>query len=552
MGNTEKKSFVQGAIILGTAGVIIKIMGAVFRIPLGNLIGEEGMGYYQTAYPIYVLFLTIATAGIPIAISKMVSERIAMEDYYKAHQVFKVSFGLVLFIGLASFSICFFGADFLANSVVKNPYAKWSIVAISPALILVPIQAAYRGYFQGMQEMKPTALSQGIEQLFRVVTGLILAYYFISFGTEFAAAGAAFGATAGAIGGLICVVSIYLYARKKLKNRIKKQGETSELVGEKKRTILYRIMIIAIPITIGAAIMPLMNMIDVMIIIRRLTETGWSEEQANMLYGQLTGFVGPLINLPQVLTQALALSLVPTIAMAFKKQDMEFLRNNAQLGLRMALIIGMPFAFGFITFAKPILTLLYPAQRDSVDGIVPCLIILSFGVIFLSTVQALIGVLQGLGKQMIPVRNIMIGGLAKILITYFLTGIHFINVKGGAVGTVVAYGIAAILNLHAVKNYTGCKFDLKLTFLKPLISAVTMGITGILLYKGMSFFLTENMKMQSDYMINAWSLLFAGILCGISYILMIILTETISLEEMEKMPKGDKLLKLVKKIKKKV
>ena len=163
-----KKSFVQGAVVLGIAGIIIKVLGAFFRIPLANLIGDQGMGYYQTAYPIYVLFLTLATAGIPIAISRMVSERIAMDEYYEAHKVFRVSFILLFIIGITSASICFFGAELLVDAM-GNPGAKFAMMAISPALLFVPMQAAYRGNFQGMQDMKPTAVSQVIEQLFRVV-----------------------------------------------------------------------------------------------------------------------------------------------------------------------------------------------------------------------------------------------------------------------------------------------------------------------------------------------------------------------------------------------
>ncbi|HZK88266.1 MAG TPA: oligosaccharide flippase family protein, partial [Anaerovoracaceae bacterium] len=154
-----KKSFMQGAVILGAAGIIIKIMGAFFRIPLGNLIGAEGMGYYQTAYPIYVLFLTLAVSGTPIAISKMVSESMAVGNYYEAHKVFRVSFILLFSIGLVSSGICFFGANLLVTGM-GNAGAKYAMMAIAPALLFLPMAAAYRGYFQGMQDMKPTAKSQ--------------------------------------------------------------------------------------------------------------------------------------------------------------------------------------------------------------------------------------------------------------------------------------------------------------------------------------------------------------------------------------------------------
>ncbi|MEL7658285.1 MAG: oligosaccharide flippase family protein, partial [Bacillota bacterium] len=200
-----KKSFIQGAVILGIAGIIIKVMGAFFRIPLANMIGDKGMGYYQTAYPIYVLFLTLATAGIPIAISKMVSERVAVDHHYEAYRVFRVSFILLFSIGICSSAILFFGAGYIVNAI-GNPGAKYAMMAIAPALLFVPIMAAYRGYFQGMQDMKPTATSQVVEQFFRVTAGLILAYLLLEKGRDFAAAGASFGATAGSITGLIAVM----------------------------------------------------------------------------------------------------------------------------------------------------------------------------------------------------------------------------------------------------------------------------------------------------------------------------------------------------------
>ncbi len=527
-----KKSFVQGAVVLGIAGIIIKVLGAFFRIPLANLIGSEGMGYYQTAYPVYVLFLTLATAGIPIAISRMVSERIAVHQYAEAHKVFKVSFILLFAIGAVSASICFFGAGALVNSM-GNPGARYAMMAIAPALLFVPVQAAYRGYFQGMQDMRPTAISQVTEQMCRVGCGLFLAYYLVRFGRQQAAAGASFGATAGAIGGIITVIILYYMARKGIKGRIAEAGAPAM---EKSSDILGKIFIIAIPITIGAAIMPIMNAIDVAIVMSRLQATGWTEDAANSMYGQLTGMAGPLINFPQVLTQAVAMSLVPAVAAAFKVQDMEHLRENVKTGLRMSIIIGFPCALGLMSLSKPIMMLLYPMQRESAISAAPCLFIMAFGVIFLSTVQTLTGVLQGVGKQMIPVRNLFIGAIFKVIITYTLTGVEFINVKGAAIGTVAAYFIAASLNVMAVKKYTGANFDLGLTYIKPGISTLVMSAATVLAYKVMSLAFG-----------NALSTLVAVGVAMVTYCLMLFVTRCITREEIAGLPKGRLILKVLDK-----
>lgn len=529
----SKKSFLQGAVVLGIAGLIIKVLGAFFRIPLANLIGDEGMGYYQTAYPIYVLFLVLSTSGIPIAISKLVSERIAADHYDEAHRVFKISFILLFATGITSFLLVFFGAHEIVR-YLKNPGAYYAMLAIAPALLFVPIMAAYRGYFQGMQNMKPTAVSQIVEQFFRVAVGLGLAVLFIKNGPSIAAGGATFGAAAGGVGGSIAIIGIYFYRRAKIKQVIAKSTPSSR---ESAGKILSKIFMIAIPVTIGAAIMPIMSAIDVAIVMRRLQETGFTEASANSLYGQLTGMAAPLINFPGVLSMAIAMSLVPAISAANERKDLEFLRYNVELGMRTAMLIGLPCALGLMTLSEPIMRLLYPFQKASAISAAPNLFILAFGVIFLSTVQTLTGVLQGLGKQSIPVINLCIGALFKIVITFTLTGIPWFNVKGAAIGTVAAYIVASILNLMAVEKYTETRFSTGLTFIKPLLSAVTMSL-GV----GLGYLLLSN------YLGNGLAVLISIGLGTIIYAVMLFVTKSITQEEIEKLPKGHQLIKLWKKL----
>lgn len=527
-----KKSFVQGAVILGVAGIIIKALGAVFRIPLGNLIGDEGMAYYQAAYPIYVLFLTVATAGIPIAISRMVSERIAVGNNEGAHRVFRISFLLLFVIGATSFSICFFGASQIVT-LMGLPDAVYAMKSIAIALLVVPLMAAYRGYFQGQQNMTPTAISQVVEQFFRVGCGLFLAYMLMTKGTQYAAAGASFGAVAGAIGGFIVVVIIYIIKRNQIKQKF---PSINSFERESSFSILGRIFVIAIPITIGAAIMPIMNFIDAALVMNRLQETGWEYSQAKSLYGQLTGFAGPFINFPQVLTQAVAMSIVPAIAASYKLKDYNSLRNDVQIGLRIAIIVGLPCALGLMALAEPIMIMIYPLRKASAIGAAPCLFIMAFGVIFLSTIQTLTGVLQGIGKQMIPVRNLFIGAIFKIIATYFLTGIPSINAKGAAIGTVIAYIIAAMLDLRAVQKYTGAKFDITLTYIKPAVSGIIMA--GIAY--GCHRFLIIPLG-------NGIATLLSIAIGAIVYVILLFVTKTITRDEVLRLPKGHKLVKIVDK-----
>ncbi len=529
-----KKTFLKGAVIMGLAGVLIKFLGAIFRIPLGNIIGAQGLAYYQGAYPIYVFLLTLSTAGIPTAISKMISEKRAEDQYGEAHRIFKASFKLMLGIGIVTAAILFFGAEYICE-LMKNPGAFYSMRAIAPALIFVPMMSAYRGYFQGMQDMAPTATSQVIEQFFRVGFGLALAIAFLSQGLEFAAAGASSGAAFGGLFGTIGILIIYLRRKNHIMEEIKegKEGENAP-IGK----IMKRILAIAIPVTIGASIMSIMNLIDSALVMRRLQlGAGFSPAVAEDLYGQLSGMVASIINFPQVISMGIAVSLVPVISASFKKKDMDFVHKNVELGLRTAVLIGLPCSLGLIVLAKPIMLLLYPMQPESAASSAGCLLIMGVGVIFLSTVQTLTGMLQGIGKVSIPVINLAIGAVVKIACTLLLVGIPSINVKGAAFGTVCAYAIAAILDFIAVKKYTGTKFNAGLTFVKPAIASIMMTVAVIIAYKGCSIVFG-----------NAISAL-AGVAVGvIVYGIVIVSIKGITQEEVKMLPKGEKIAKLMAKI----
>lgn len=530
----KNRTFVKGAVILGVAGLTIKALGAAFRIPLTNIIGDSGMGYYQTAYPIYVLFLTIATAGIPTAISRMVAERNAIDQPYEAHRVFKLSFMLLLGIGIFSSGILFFGSESITQ-FIKEPEAVYAMKAIAPALFFVPLMASFRGYFQGLENMAPTASSQIIEQLFRVVVGLGLAVYFLPLGLQYAAAGASFGATAGGIFGFAGILIIYAFNRKAIYASLEGVDKTPM---EPAKKILWNLLVIAVPITIGAAIMPIINAIDVGIVKIRLIDIGYDSAVARGLYGQLTGMAAPLINFPQVLTQAVAMSLVPVVASSRRRADLDFMKSNIAMGLRYAFILSVPCAVGMMVLSKPIMLLLYPMQPESAVNAASCLAILAMGIIFLATVQTLTGVLQGVGKQAIPVRNLFFGALVKIAVTYVLTGIPSINVRGAALGTVMAYFVAALLNLMSVKKYTQTTIDLKLTFLRPLLSASVMGFAVIAINGPVS----QNLG-------NSLSTVISIVVGAVIYICMIFVTKSITMEELEMLPRTDRLIKILKKMK---
>jgi stage V sporulation protein B len=525
-----------GAVILSIAAIVAKIMGAFFRIPLTNMIGDEGMAYYQAVYPVYTLLFTLTNAGIPVAVSRMVSERLVYEDYYDAHRVFKVAFGLLVSAGFIMAVGLFVFSEPITGAIKDVSDAVFGMKAIAPALFFVSVNSAFKGYFQGMQTMMPTAIAQVTEQLFKVIVGLVLAFVLVPKGIQYAAAGATFGATAGGMAATVFL--LYAYHRLKSNRIFSERLENSRLAGRyfkrlRIRKIILTMFGISIPIMIGSAILPAMTYVDLAIVTGRLSASGLEPEAVRGLYGQLTGMAGALLNIPQIFMQAIAISLVPTIVAAFKKKDSLFLNHNIELSLRTAVLIGMPCTIGVFVLAKPILLLLYPSQALAAASAAPSLTILALGMVFMSLLQILTAILQGVEKQMIPVRNLLIAVCFKIVITFFLTGIKPINIKGAACGTVVANIIASMLNMRSVKKYTDVKINHRRTFMAPLLSSAIMGAIAFATYY------LFRLKFG-----NAISVMIAIILAVFAYIIAVFATKSITPDELLELPKGVLLHKI--------
>lgn len=533
---SKGQNFVKGAAILGIAGVVVKILGAIYRIPLSNIIKPEGMGYYQTAYPFYVLLLTISTAGVPVAVAKLVAEKRAIGDYKNAHKIFKVALIGLIFLGLVTSMVIAFGAKSIVE-YLGNENAYYALIALVPALFFVPIMSAFRGFFQGSQSMVPTALSQIVEQFFRVITGLSLTVLLLGRGIPIAAGGASFGGSMGAIFGTLVIMWIYLRQKKEI------QLEIDTTVKEREysiKSIIKDLLLIAVPITLGAAISPIMDTIDAALVLRRLQAINYSAAQANDLYGQLKGMAQTLINLPQVFSIAISMSLMPAIANASSRKSKEEVAELISTGLRLTLLIGLPAAFGLFVLAKPIVSLLYfnlTAGENAVTGEI--LQYLALGVVFLTLVQALTAIIQGLGKPFIPVRNLLFGAIAKIILTYFLTAIPAINVKGAAISTVVAFAIAGSLNFLYVIRVVKADLDLKNIFLKPLGSALGMAIIARISY-----------NLLNNLVGGSLATLLAVSIGGFSYFILLIMTGTLTGDDLSFITKSQKIKRLFKKFKK--
>ena len=532
MGQKTKNSFLKGALILGIAGVIVKILGAFFRIPLGNFIGSEGMGYYQAAYPVYTLFLTLATAGFPTALAKLVAEKVAIEDYNGANKIFKVSYVVLFITGVISFIIFLLGSKFIVNDIMHNPNAYYSMLAIAPSLLFVPVMAAYRGYFQGRQEMQYIATSQIIEQLFRVIVGLVLSLVLMKkLGAVMGAAGAILGATLGAFASILYLAIQYMINKKKMF----KENITTKNEEQKTKDILRNLLVVAIPITIGSAVMPLVNMVDNIMVIRQLEVAGFSNAHANQLFGQLTGMAMSVVNMPTIITLSLGMSLVPAISELVSLNETEKVKNEIIAAIKVTLYILLPATIGLAVLSTPIMKLLYSGESAALGNIMlsltPC-------VLFLGLTQILNAILQGMGRPMIPVIGLLIGIVFKVILTYTLTQIPSINIYGAAIGTVAAYLIAIIFELWYIRKHINIKFNIKELFIKPMSMVIIMGIVVRLSYNILINIVGGSLSTIISICIGAFI-----------YIIVVFALEGITKEEILKIPKGDKIYIILNKVK---
>jgi len=531
--NMSKENFIKGAAILSIAGLFVKILGAVYRIPLTNLIGTEGIGHYQPAYNIYNLLLVVSLSGFPTAIAKMVSERRALNNYQGAYQVYKIArWGLFLIGLISSIFVLLFARNLV--TFLGFPGSYYSMLSLVPALFAVPLLSVYRGFFQGMQNMTPIAMSQLIEQIFRVAVGLYLAYALVDTGLEEAAAGATFGASAGGIAALILIYVMFFFSRKKVREEIHlSRNNRTEPVQDVIRSLLY----IAVPITIGASIAPLMGNLDSLIVSNRLAAIGYTVEEYTDMFGELSGTAQTLINFPQVFSTAVAMSLVPSITEAFTKKQVKRLNQTANAGVKMSLIIGLPCGIGLFMLAEPIIALLYPSIGQAKHASSGALLeIMSIGVIFLTLVQAFTAILQSVNKQFHPVKNLALGMVIKVFLSYVLIGIPDINIKGAAISTTVAYLFVAIFNLYDI-NKTKIKISLIKVSSRALLSTAIMALTVWISFR---FLLSAGISQR---------LATLGSIAGavIVYAVCLFVTGTITQEDLELIPKGEKLSRFVRK-----
>ena len=532
IGKMKKNSFIQGAVILAVSGIIVKLIGAVSRIYLSRLLGGEGIGLYQMAYPIYLLCLSISTAGLPVAISIMVSERNAIHDFLGGQRILKIALSVLTLTGLLFSVGLYFGSSVLIDHhIVRDPRAYWSLIALAPAVFCATISATMRGYFQGLQNMTPTAVSEVIEQFVRVVTMIGLAIILLPKGLEFGAAGATFGAAPGAAAAILTLGWFYWHDRKHRKMWYMSQDKS--IVPDSTWNIMKRLFILAIPVSCANIMIPIVSNIDLFIVPKRLEVAGFNVEQATTLFGYLTGMATALIIMPTIVTSSMSSSLVPGISEASIKKDFDTIRRRARTALRLASVFTLPAAIGLGVIATPISTMLYATANAG-----PCIAVMSIGIFFLGIQQVTTGILQGLGKTAVPFINLIVSGCVKVAFSWNLTAMPQFGVLGAAFATDTDFAVAAALNLLFLYRYMRFNMDYG-HLLKVAIASAVMGVAVYFSFGAIIGAIHS----------NTLSALLAICVGVVVYALGILLTKAIKPEDVRTMPKiGPKLAAIIEKI----
>lgn len=471
----SSEKFLRGAAILAMAGLMVKVIGSFNRILLSRLLGGEGIGLYQMAYPVYLLILAVSSAGIPVAISIIVAEKVAQKDFRSVQRVFKVSLLMMAATGLLFAAALFTGAGWLVQQgIISDSRAYYGLIALTPAVFFSTILACFRGFFQGHQLMTPPAVSQILEQLVRVMTMVILAYYLLPYGLEYAAAGAAFGAVPGGITGLI--VLSYFYFR--YRHRWQADSEIAAIQilqkEDKALSIVKRLLLLALPVSCANIMVPITSSIDMLLVPNRLIDCGFAVDEATALFGYLAGMAQPLLMMATIPTMSLASSLVPAVSEAHILGDAESVKAKAVTAMKLCCLLTLPAAAGMSALAEPISLVLYgtAAAGNVIMHLGPAVWLLGMH-------QVTTGILQGIGIINVPMFNMLAGITAKMVAVWFLTN-ELYNIAGAAWATNINFAVAVALNIFVLAKYKiGFQWY---NIFKMGVSAVLMGIFADYIY----------------------------------------------------------------------
>lgn len=540
----EKNFMIQGS-ILAIAGVITKIIGAVYRVPLVMIVGEEGMGYYGVAFSIYAVALMLTSYSLPLAVSKLVSARIATGQYRNAYRVFKGAFTFALASGGFAAILIFFGADFIASDIMSMPMSAYALRVLAPCILIVALLGVLRGFFQGNGTMVPTAISQVLEQIVNAVASVAGAYFLFqlgrnigetrgdhSYGPAYAAAGGTVGTIAGAFFGLLFIAIIF-YAYMKIYRRRIRRDRTRKTERYKR---IYKILFITIaPVILSATVSNISDFVDNAMFSNIMSAQGYTNKEYASLLGTLSGQYATMINVPLSVSTALGASLIPSLVATVQTGNRKQIHQKITAVTRFNMIIAIPCAVGFLVLAKPILDLVFFTQDNTTAALMLQLGALS--VVFFCLAAVNTSVLQGLDDMMTPVKNSAIALVIHIVSLFLMLVVFEWNIYAVVLSKIVFAGALCILNAHALRERIGYVQEQRRTFVIPGIAAVIMGVVALVIHLLFELFAGEKIAAVV-------AILAAIITYGVSLVLLGGITE----DEMLDMPKGKKLVSICKKL----
>lgn len=544
MSESQKKStFFGGAAILAVSAIFVKVIGAIYRIPLGNILPDDVMGDYNAAYNIYNFFLTISTAGLPVALSKTISEANALGRRNQVERVFRVAFSTFLTLGLVSFFCMTVLAGPLAEYAISNPKAVYCIMALAPSVLCVCVMSSFRGYFQGHFNMMPTGVSQIIEAGSKLLVGLALAMFCMKqFGEAFGSVGAIIGVSFGSVVALVFIIFLFLKNRRQNHRQKSQSADKPEPAG----VILSNLLKLAIPITLGSAATSIVTLIDTKLVMSQLTAifhsvdglalaadgTGAALDAARSLYGIYSKTMS-IYNLPFSMMVPLTACIIPAVSAALARRDRREAQKVSESALRVGLLLALPMGMGLCALGGPIMGLLFPRIDTAVAG--PLLSVLGIASIFVALQLLCNSILQANGMVNLPIVAVVIGGLVKIAVNYTLVGNPAIRINGAPVGTLCCFLVVDILEMLIIRRAIPQPPSFLRALLKPLAAALVMAAAAWASYGLLNRFLG-----------NALSTVGAIGVGVIIYLILVLALRAISPDDLALMPKGDKIAKILK------
>lgn len=531
----KKETFIQGILALMFSQVLIKIFGLIQTLYLTNRegFGDKGNSIYMNGYHIYALLLAISSIGVPNAIAKLISERLALGDNKGAQRIFRIAFATFAVIGFIGTLFLFFGANIIANNFLYVPEAEFTIKTLSPAIFFVSISSVMRGYFNGRQEMEATSKSQTFEQVFKTILTVALvelAVFMTNQNTVVMATFATIATSLATILSFIYLFRFYKIARKEI-NVENEVGVLTEKGSVK--TIVKKILGVSIPISISSILSSINKNIDSFTVVRLLKPK--IGEKANELYGILSGKVDILTSMPLAFNIAFATALVPAISVARVKKDKETINNRISFSLLVTLLIGLPCTIGMLVYADGILNLLFPAESAGAM----LLAISALTIFFTALAQTINGALQGLGKVKVPAIALGCGVIVKLIANLILIPIDGIYANGAAIGSVLCHIVSFSIVYYTLRKTVKLQFKLHRLMIRPVLATIIM-----MIFSYISYLLVINIASSIRF-----ATIIAIIVAIIVYAISVILLKIFSKTDILMLPKGEKIYNLLVKLK---